>query len=162
EPVGRVGGGVDAELVGVDVAGALAAQLEIDVGVASFRGDLRGVGGGGVGDADLVDGTSGLVQHHLLVASVVGEPRAVVEADAVPIRIEAAAELRGRVVHDGGEPSAAAGEQSPGGAIVGIERVLVCDPGQPAFVRGIEGPGAILVGGNLASLAGPGAGRAGG
>jgi hypothetical protein len=58
--------------------------------------------------------------------------------------------------------SAGGRQHIPGGAVVGVEHVLVGHPGEPALARHVEGPGAVLPGRKLAGLPDPGAGGAGG
>ena len=152
--------GVDAEQGGLGVARAFAGEREVDVGVATFRSDLRCVAGGGVGDADLVHRARRLVEDDLLVAGVVCDAGAVVEADAIAVGVEVAPELRRGIVDDVREPAAPAGEHVPCGGAPDVQGGLIGNPHEPAFARLVEGPGAVLVGGNLARLARPGARRA--
>src|SRR5262245_56112382 len=141
-----------------DDARPLGGEAQVDVGVGALRGDEGPRPGGGVGEAEVVGGARRLVERDLRVAGVVGDAGAVVEANAVAVGIQGAAELGRGVFHHVGK--AAAAEQCPGGAAPDVEGVLVDYPGEPALLRDVEGPGAVLEGGDAARLAGPSAGGA--
>ena len=130
----------------LDVKIVVAGETELGAaGVVGLVERARRIAGGGLVDLLLV-----------AVADVVEEAGRALDGEAV-------GGVGGGIdAPDRGAAAGAGGQLGPRRAAVGVDLVLVGDPGEPALARGEERPGAVLPGRDLAGLAGPGAGRAGG